>query len=53
MCYFSNNYHNKESPINSDVGLGLRNAQIGTIHKIIAHFTVSKKPGIIIMPTLF
>jgi len=30
---------------------GLRKAQLGAIHSIAGHFTVSKQPGIVIMPT--
>jgi superfamily II DNA or RNA helicase len=33
------------------VSLGLRSAQIGAIHALAAHITVSSKPGLIVMPT--
>lgn len=45
MSCFSDNYHKIQ--YSSD----LRNAQIGAIHSIGSHFTTSKNPGIVIMPT--
>lgn len=32
-------------------GIGLRTPQIGALHAIAAHWSVSQKPGIIVMPT--
>lgn len=32
-------------------GIGLRTPQIGALHAIAAHWSVSRKPGIIVMPT--
>lgn len=53
MGYFSNNYNQIKYPMAEEgkLGYGLRKAQIGAIHQIGGHFTVSKKPGIVIMPT--
>ncbi len=34
-----------------NVGGGLRTPQIGALHAIAAHWSVSQKPGIIVMPT--
>lgn len=51
MGYFSNNYNQIKYPIAEGDNRGLRKAQIGAIHSINSHFTVSKKPGIVIMPT--
>lgn len=45
MSYFSDNYNKIQ--YSSD----LRNAQIGAIHSIASHFTTSKNPAMIIMPT--
>jgi superfamily II DNA or RNA helicase len=30
---------------------GLRNAQVGALHAVAAHWTVSTKPALIVMPT--
>ncbi|PZR02460.1 MAG: hypothetical protein DI539_27650, partial [Flavobacterium psychrophilum] len=53
MGYFANNYHLITYPIAEEgrPGFGLRRAQIGAIHSIASHFTISKKPGIVVMPT--
>lgn len=51
MGYFSNNYLEIRYPIAEEGQPGLRRAQIGAIHSISSHFTVAKKPGIVIMPT--
>lgn len=51
MGYFSNNYSEIRYPIAEEGRLGLRKAQIGAIHSISSHFSVAKKPGIVIMPT--
>ncbi len=53
MGYFANNYHLISYPIAEEdrPGFGLRHVQIGAIHSIASHFTISKKPGIVVMPT--
>ena len=51
MGYFANNYNSIRYPIAEDDQPGLRKAQVGAIHSIYSHFTVSKQPGIVIMPT--
>lgn len=51
MGFFSNNYNQVRYQIGDEANPGLRNAQIGAIHAIASHFTTSKKPGIVIMPT--
>lgn len=51
MGYFANNYHAIRYPVSEEGQPGLRKAQIGAIHSIASHFTISKKPGIVIMPT--
>ena len=35
----------------ANVGGGLRTPQLGALHAIAAHWSVSRKPGIIVMPT--
>ncbi len=52
MSYFSENYDELHYPISSDSEKGLRNAQLGAIHSIAAHYTLKKKTaGIVVMPT--
>jgi superfamily II DNA or RNA helicase len=48
MSYFSVNYPNVK--ITKDVN-GLRNAQVGAIHSICSHFTLSKRPALVVLPT--
>lgn len=52
MSYFSTNYNRINYPIATDAVKGLRNAQIGAIHAIGAHFTINKiEPALVVMPT--
>lgn len=52
MSYFSTNYNRINYPIASETEKGLRNAQLGAVHSIGAHFTLNKQEAaIIIMPT--
>lgn len=52
MSHFSKNYSRINYPIASETEKGLRNAQLGAIHSIAAHFTLHKEEAaIIIMPT--
>jgi superfamily II DNA or RNA helicase len=51
MGYFAVNYNSIRYPIAENDQPGLRKAQVGAIHSISSHFTVSKQPGIVIMPT--
>ena len=51
MSFFQANHHLIKYPIAEGDALGLRNAQVGAIHAITSHFTVSKKPAIVVMPT--
>ncbi|WP_394171205.1 DEAD/DEAH box helicase [Saccharospirillum alexandrii] len=49
--YFSKNYQNLLWPIAVDDHPGFRNAQLGALHAIGAHFTNRYDPGIVTMPT--
>ena len=51
MSFFSTHYGAIKYPLQHEGGDGLRNAQIGAIHSVASHFTVSNKPGIVVMPT--
>lgn len=51
MSYFANNYDGVRYPIASDNKVGLRKAQLGAIHSIAAHFTLTNDPAIIVLPT--
>lgn len=52
MSYFSTNYSKINYALSEDGGVGLRNAQIGAIHAIGAHFSIhSKEPALVVMPT--
>lgn len=52
MAYFSSNYNRINYPISDGATPGLRNAQIGAIHAIGAHFSIhDKEPALIVMPT--
>ncbi|MCC6836673.1 MAG: DEAD/DEAH box helicase family protein [Cytophagales bacterium] len=49
MSYFANHYKDVSFPDSED---GLRNAQLGAIHSICAHFSIhSKEPAIVTLPT--
>lgn len=52
MSFFSKYYNNIKYPIKeTPEDDGLRNAQIGAIHSIAAHFTISQLPAMVVMPT--
>ncbi|KQK26113.1 hypothetical protein AR438_11065 [Chryseobacterium aquaticum] len=52
MDYFSSNYSRINYPIATETQKGLRNAQIGAIHAIGAHFSIYKtEPALIVLPT--
>ncbi len=51
MSYFSDNYSKVSYPKQRSFIKGLRNAQIGAIHSIASHFTVSDEPAIVVLPT--
>lgn len=52
MSYFSSQYDNISYPIGDDTTAGLRNAQLGAIHAIAAHFSLyDDEPALIVMPT--
>ncbi len=52
MSYFYENYQNVSYPIQFEDSDGLRNAQLGAIHAITSHFTLSEsKPALVVMPT--
>lgn len=52
MSYFSDHYGDVRLPVCTDENLqGLRNAQLGAIHAIAAHFTLSDEPALAVMPT--
>jgi superfamily II DNA or RNA helicase len=52
MDYFSSNYNKINYPIATETKKGLRNAQIGAIHAIGAHFSIYKtEPALIVLPT--
>jgi superfamily II DNA or RNA helicase len=51
MSFFQTNHQLIRYPISEGDALGLRNSQLGAIHSITSHFTVSKKPAIVVMPT--
>lgn len=52
MDYFSSNYNRINYPIATENQKGLRNAQIGAIHAIGAHFSIYKtEPALIVLPT--
>jgi superfamily II DNA or RNA helicase len=50
MSYFADNYLKVSYPT-ADTGPGLYNAQLGAIHAIGSHFTISDEPVVITMPT--
>jgi superfamily II DNA or RNA helicase len=50
--YFEDHYGAVRYPVGGDWEQGLRNAQVGTIHAVAAHFTIRRKePAIVVMPT--
>ncbi len=52
MSYFSTNYNKINYPVATDAIKGLRNAQLGAIYAIGAHFTIDKtEPALVVMPT--
>jgi type I site-specific restriction endonuclease len=52
MSYFSTNYNRINYPVATEAMRGLRNAQLGAIYAIGAHFTINKiEPTIVVMPT--
>jgi superfamily II DNA or RNA helicase len=52
MSYFSTNYNRINYPIATEAVEGLRNAQLGAIYAIGAHFTINKtEPALVVMPT--
>lgn len=52
MSYFNTNYSRINYPIVDADGRGLRNAQLGAIHSIGSHFTISENiPALVVMPT--
>lgn len=51
MSYFSKNYSHIKYPLATAKDKGLRAAQLGAIHAINSHFTISKEPAIVILPT--
>ena len=52
MTYFETNYENIKLPYAEDTERsGLRNAQIGAVHAIAAHFTIEDRPAIAVLPT--
>ena len=52
MTYFSSNYARINYPVSEANSPGLRNAQIGAIHAIGAHFALyGEDPALVIMPT--
>ena len=52
MDYFSSNYSRINYPIATETQKGLRNAQLGAIHAIGAHFSIYKtEPALVVLPT--
>ena len=52
MSYFSTNYNRINYPIAAEGIKGLRNAQLGAIYAIGAHFTIDEtEPALVVMPT--
>ncbi|MDX5895202.1 DEAD/DEAH box helicase [Rubrobacter radiotolerans] len=49
--YFSKHYERVKLPVGSRSRKGLRNAQLGAIHAVAAHFTLRDTPAIVVMPT--
>ena len=51
MNYFETNYSAVRLPIAMNGTPGLRNAQLGAIHNIAGHFTLSSDDALVVMPT--
>lgn len=51
MSYFSTHFEDLAFRVAEGDGAGLRNAQLGAIFAIGSHFTVSRAPGLVVMPT--
>jgi superfamily II DNA or RNA helicase len=51
MSYFTENYDRVKYPIETGELAGLRRGQLGAIHRIGAHFTLSQEPAVISLPT--
>lgn len=51
MSYFSSNYPRFRYPLEDEESPGFREAQLGAIHAIAAHFVTREEPGIVTMPT--
>jgi len=51
MSYFDERYSSLSYPIVTDESPGLRNAQLGGIHAVSAHFTIRKEPALVVLPT--
>ncbi len=52
MTYFGEKYPDLRYPIEAVGQVGLRNAQIGSIHAIASHFTLERhQPGVVVLPT--
>lgn len=51
MNYFETNYNTVRLPIAINGTPGLRNAQLGAIHNIAGHFTLSSDDALVVMPT--
>ena len=52
MSYFQDKYEHFRYPLkDNDEGTGFRQAQLGAIHSLAAHFVTRSDPGIVTMPT--
>lgn len=51
MPYFDEAYPLVRHPLAAENLPGLRNAQVGGLYGVVSHFTVSKEPALVVMPT--
>lgn len=49
--YFARHYGDVRLPVKTAENEGLRRAQLGAIHAVASHFTLSEEPALIVMPT--
>lgn len=51
MPYFRDNYSLVRHTLSIENVPGLRNAQVGGLYAVASHFTLSKEPALVVMPT--
>ncbi len=49
--YFRDMYPHIRHPLADDTASGMRKAQVGGLYAIGSHFTLSKQPALVVMPT--